>query len=61
MAASRPQRNALDAPINIYEVQLGSWRLKDGWEWLTYRELAEQLVPYAQKDELHPHRTPAHY
>jgi 1,4-alpha-glucan branching enzyme len=47
--ASRPQRNALDAPINIYEVQLGSWRLKDGWEWLTDRELAEQLVPYAQK------------
>ena len=46
---SRAQRNALDAPINIYEVQLGSWRLKDGWEWLTYRELAEQLVPYAQK------------
>lgn len=47
--ASRPQRNALDAPINIYEVQLGSWRLKDGWEWLTYRELAQQLVPYAKK------------
>lgn len=47
--AARPQRNALDAPINIYEVHLGSWKHKNGWEWLTYRELAAELVPYAQK------------
>jgi 1,4-alpha-glucan branching enzyme len=41
--------NALDAPMSIYEVHLGSWRRKGehGQYWLTYRELAEQLPVYA--------------
>jgi 1,4-alpha-glucan branching enzyme len=41
--------NALDAPMSIYEVHLGSWRRKGehGQYWLTYRELAEQLPAYA--------------
>ena len=41
--------NALDAPMSIYEVHLGSWRRKpeEGNRWLTYRELAEQLPAYA--------------
>jgi 1,4-alpha-glucan branching enzyme len=48
----RPQRapaniNSLNAPISIYEVHLGSWRRKGNNEWLTYRELAEQLPAYA--------------
>ncbi len=43
----RRRANALDAPISIYEVHLGSWRRNDRNEWLSYRELAEQLVPYA--------------
>lgn len=34
-------------PISIYEVHIGSWRRKDGNEPLTYRELADKLVPYA--------------
>ncbi|MEW6450561.1 MAG: 1,4-alpha-glucan branching protein GlgB [Pseudomonadota bacterium] len=40
--------NALDAPMSIYEVHLGSWRRKpdEGNRWLTYRELAEQLPAY---------------
>ncbi len=40
--------NALDAPMSIYEVHLGSWRKKgkQGEYWLTYRELAEQLPAY---------------
>ena len=33
-------------PISIYEVHLGSWRRRDDGAWLSYRELAEQLVPY---------------
>ncbi len=49
----RRHRQNLDAPIAIYEVQLGSWkRLPDpehGQRWLTYRELAEQLVPYVKQ------------
>ena len=36
------------APISIYEVHLGSWRRKGNNEWLTYRELAEQLPAYAR-------------
>jgi 1,4-alpha-glucan branching enzyme len=40
--------NALSAPMSIYEVHLGSWRRKNGSEWLTYRELAEQLPAYVR-------------
>ena len=40
--------NAREAPISIYEVHLGSWRRKGDNEWLTYRELAEQLPRYAR-------------
>jgi 1,4-alpha-glucan branching enzyme len=46
--AARPARQALDAPMNIYEVHLGSWRRAEDNRWLTYRELADQLVPYAR-------------
>ncbi len=38
--------NALSAPISIYEVHLGSWRRKEGNQWLSYRELAESLPGY---------------
>jgi len=40
--------NSRSAPISIYEVHLGSWRCKSNNEWLTYRELAEQLPAYAR-------------
>lgn len=43
---SRRQRNALNAPMSIYEVHIGSWRRPEGGRMLTYRELAEQLVDY---------------
>jgi 1,4-alpha-glucan branching enzyme len=33
-------------PMSIYEVHLGSWRKKDGDGFLTYDELADQLVSY---------------
>ena len=47
--ASRAAHNERAAPISIYEVHLGSWRRRpeEGNRYLTYRELAEQLVPYA--------------
>ncbi len=46
----RRAANALDAPISIYEVHLGSWRRvpEEGDRWLSYDELAAQLVPYAK-------------
>ena len=44
----RTNRPALDRPVSIYEVHLGSWRRKaaDGGRYLSYLELAEELVPY---------------
>jgi 1,4-alpha-glucan branching enzyme len=40
--------NALNKPMSIYEVHLGSWRRKGDNEWLTYRDLAETLPRYAR-------------
>lgn len=42
---SRQRRNALNAPIAMYEMHLGSWRrvAEDGNRSLSYRELAETL------------------
>ena len=36
----------LDKPMAVYEVHLGSWRRGENNRWLSYRELAEQLVDY---------------
>ena len=40
-----------DRPMSIYEVHLGSWRRKPEQDdrFLTYRELADELVPYARE------------
>ncbi|MEA2755785.1 MAG: 1,4-alpha-glucan branching enzyme [Aliidongia sp.] len=43
---TRADRNAREAAISIYEVHLGSWRRHPDGSVLSYRELAEQLVPY---------------
>ena len=43
--AARRGRNALDAPMSIYEVHLGSWRRRDG-RMLGYREAAHELAEY---------------
>ena len=44
----RARRNALDAPVSVYEVHLGSWRRvpEEDNRHLTYRELASQLAEY---------------
>jgi len=46
----RTRKIWLDAPISIYEVHLGSWRRlpEDNNRWLSYRELADQLIPYVK-------------
>ncbi len=48
--ARRKAANAWNAPMSVYEVHLGSWRRcpEQGNRYLTYREIAEQLVPYAK-------------
>ena len=44
--AQRAQRNARNAAISIYEVHLGSWKRAANGDFLNYRELAAQLIPY---------------
>jgi 1,4-alpha-glucan branching enzyme len=41
-AGTDPRRE----PMTIYEVHPGSWRKPDGREFLTWDELADQLIPY---------------
>lgn len=40
--------------MNIYEVHLGSWKQQEhpedpDYPFLTYRQLADDLIPYARK------------
>ena len=46
--ASRAERQSREAPISVYEVHLGSWMRvpEEDNRFLTYRELADKLVPY---------------
>jgi 1,4-alpha-glucan branching enzyme len=52
----RAKADPASGPMAIYEVHLGSWRHHPGPQrhagrpnWLSYRELAEQLVPYVSE------------
>jgi len=49
--AERVRRNALAAPIAVYEVHLGSWRRvpEENNRYLSYRELAPRLAEYVQR------------
>lgn len=46
---SRKSKNALDSPFAVYEVHLGSWKRKADNQFLTYRELAVDLVKYVRE------------
>jgi 1,4-alpha-glucan branching enzyme len=49
--SARARANALDAPMAIYEVHLGSWRRvpEQGNRSLTYREMAHALADYVKE------------
>lgn len=36
------------APVNVYELHLGSWMRRSDGSFLNYRELAEELAPYVK-------------
>ncbi len=48
--AKRRETDWLKKPVNVYEVHLGSWKRveADDNRWLTYRELADELIPYVK-------------
>ncbi|MGY6553287.1 MAG: 1,4-alpha-glucan branching protein GlgB [Wenzhouxiangella sp.] len=45
----RRQRQSRSAPIAIYELHAGSWQRHPDGAWLSYRELADRLVPYVRE------------
>jgi 1,4-alpha-glucan branching enzyme len=46
---NRAQRDWLHTPFNCYEVHLGSWQRNKKGHFLTYRALAESLVPHVKE------------
>ncbi|WP_036383407.1 1,4-alpha-glucan branching protein GlgB [Muricauda sp. MAR_2010_75] len=46
---TREEKNGLDKPYSVYEVHLASWKKKNGWESLSYLEMADELVDYVDK------------
>lgn len=42
----RAATDTIEQPMSTYEVHLGSWKRSVDNEWLTYRELADELVQY---------------
>jgi 1,4-alpha-glucan branching enzyme len=49
--SNRHAHNSTSGPISMYEAHAGSWRRKpeDGFRWLNYRELGEQLSEYLRE------------
>lgn len=46
--ARMAKQSAIRRPVNIYEVHTGSWKRHDDGSYLSYEELAAELVPYVK-------------
>jgi 1,4-alpha-glucan branching enzyme len=46
---TRKDHNGLDKPYSVYEVHLGSWKRNIEGKFLTYLELADELVAYVKE------------
>ena len=44
--AEQQKKDAINGPMSIYELQVGSWKMKEGDIPYNYSELADQLIPY---------------
>lgn len=42
----REKHNIIKEPLNIYEMHLGSWKRTEDGNFINYRKIAEELVPY---------------
>ncbi|MBT8321504.1 MAG: 1,4-alpha-glucan branching protein GlgB [Eudoraea sp.] len=45
----RKEKNGLDRPYSVYEVHLGSWKRTEDNNFLSYRDLAKELVTYVKE------------
>lgn len=45
----KQRNNGYNVPINIYEIHLGSWKLRHDHEIYNYEQIAEELIPYIKK------------
>lgn len=43
---NRKKSNSLDKPMAIYEMHIGSWRVKEGYRFANMREVADELSDY---------------
>ncbi|MDE6751434.1 MAG: 1,4-alpha-glucan branching protein GlgB [Eubacterium sp.] len=41
-------KNMLEQPVNIYEIHFGSWKRHENGDFLSYREMADTLIPYVK-------------
>lgn len=37
-----------DQPLQIYELHMGSWKLKEDGSWFQYDEIADDLIAYCK-------------
>ncbi|MBT8235568.1 MAG: 1,4-alpha-glucan branching protein GlgB [Bacteroidia bacterium] len=45
----RKDKNGLDKPYAVYEMHMGSWKRKENNDFMSYRDLAGDLVPYLKE------------
>lgn len=44
----KKKNNILERPVNIYEIHFGSWKQHENGDFLSYRQMADELIPYVR-------------
>ncbi|MDD4851229.1 MAG: alpha-amylase family glycosyl hydrolase, partial [Gemmiger sp.] len=46
---AQQKQDIINTPVSVYELHIGSWKLKENGEPYNYAEAADQLIPYIQQ------------